>query len=609
MNEYKRLATFIKPHIWILALGLIFALLAQLLQGASIVGIFVSTIDKIIAGKEIVLTSNVYTPQFLTDLVDRVNKMQPRELINILLLIFGLALLLKPILEFVHSYLMNKLSERVMRSIRNRLFGKLMNLSVDFYSKAPTGTLVSKIVFDVMVLKNSLTQSLIDLIIQPATLLVYIGVMVFVKVYLNISWRWLIIGVILLPTVIYPVRLIGKQLKKIAHQMQEKMGDINVILHEAISGIRIVKAFLMEGYEINRFKEQNRNFYRMTMKSIKRMLFVRPITEGVSVLCVILLIWSGKDELLSGAFSFGALSALLVALLSLMKPIKALSRVYGVMQQAVAASNRIFEVLDTPQTIIEKKDAIVLPEIKRDIALKNVSFKYEKEEAEILKDINLEVKKGEIIAIVGSSGVGKTTLVNLIPRFYDVTGGSIKIDGADIRDVTLKSLLGQIGVVTQDLILFNDTVKFNIAYGSGYSEAEEMKAIESAKIANAHDFIMELPKGYDTVIGEKGLRLSGGQKQRIAIARALFKNPPILILDEATSQLDTESERLVQEAINHLMEGRTVLVIAHRLSTIKHATKIVTIEDGAIKEAGTHNQLMESPTLYKKLYDLQFKEY
>lgn len=609
MNEYKRLAGFIRPHIWLLIVGVTFAILAQLIQGVSMVGILVAAIDKIIAGKKIVLASNIYTPVFLKDAVDGANSMEAKSLINILLLVFGIALLIKPIFEFVNSYLMNKLSERVMQGIRNRLFSKLMTLSLDFYTRMPTGKLVSKIIFDVTVLKNSLTQSLIDLIIQPATLIVYIGLMICIKLYLNISWNWIIIGVVLLPTVIYPVRLIGKRLKKIAHQMQEKMGDMNVILHEAISGIRIVKAFLMEGYESNRFMEQNRNFYRITMKSIKRMLLVRPITEGVSVLCVILLIWSGRDELLSGTFSFGALSALLVVLLSLMKPIKALSRVYGVLQQALAASSRIFEVLDLEPSIVDKPGAIALPEIKEGITFTDVSFKYDKDGEEVLKNINLQVKKGEIVAIVGSSGTGKTTLVNLIPRFYDVSAGSVTIDGIDIRDVTAESLLGQIGVVTQDLILFNDTVKFNIGYGKSNSEMDESKIIKAAKVANAHEFIVNLPKGYDTIIGEKGVRLSGGQKQRLAIARALFKNPPILILDEATSQLDTESERLVQDALNHLMEGRTVVVIAHRLSTVKHATKIVTLQDGMVKESGTHEELLRSPTIYKRLYELQFRDY
>jgi subfamily B ATP-binding cassette protein MsbA len=609
MNEHKRLLSFIKPHIWLLVIGVVFAISAQLLQGVSIIGIFVSAIDKIVAGKDIVLAQNVPAPRILVDIVDKVNTTPPRVLINTLLLVFGIAMLIKPVLEFMHSYLMNKLSERVMRSIRDRLFEKFMALSFDFYTKNPTGKLVSKVIYDVTVLKNSLTQSLIDLIIQPAKLVVYIGMMLFVKAYSGISWRWLIIAVILLPTVIYPVRLIGKRLKKIASQMQEKMGDINVILHEAISGIRIVKAFLMEDYEKGRFRQQNKNFYKMSMKAIKKMLFVRPITEGVGVFCVVVLIWAGKEELLSGTFSFGALSALLFSLLSLMKPMKALGNIYGIIQQALSASNRIFEVLDTPISIAEKPGAVELRPLEKDITFKDVSFRYEKDGEDVLSDVNLTIDKGDILAIVGSSGVGKTTLVNLVPRFYDVTSGSVKIDGVDVKDVKVESLLKQIGIVTQDIILFNDTIKFNISYGKGGSKDDEARIIEAAKQANAHDFIKNLPKGYDTVIGEKGAMVSGGEKQRLAIARALFKNPPILILDEATSQLDTESERLVQDALNRLMEGRTVLVIAHRLSTIKHATKIVAMDKGTVRETGTHDELMASPSLYKKLYELQFKEF
>ncbi len=608
MNEYKRISVFIKPHIWILILGILFAFLAQALQGASIVGVLVPTIDKIIAKKDIVLADNVYAPQFLTIVVDKVNRMSPARLINLLLLIFASALLLKPIFEFLHSLFINMLSEKVMRRIRDKLFNKLLGLSLNFYSKSPTGKLVSKITYDVTVLKNSLTQSIRDLITQPVTLFVNVGVMLFVKVYFNISWRWIIVSVILLPTVIYPVRIIGKRLRKIALDMQEKMGDINVILYETISGMRIVKAFLMENYEKKRFFGQNKNFYKMTMKSIRRMLVIRPITEGVGIICVVLLIWSGRNDILSGNFSFGAFLALLLALLSLMKPMKALSRVYGVIQQGLAASSRIFEVLDTQPTIVEQPNARPLPPIKGDITFSNVSFAYDNED-EVLKGIDLRVKKGEIVAIVGSSGVGKTTLVNLIPRFYDATGGSIRIDGVDIRTATLESLRRQIGVVTQDLILFNDTVRFNIAYGRGDSDVDEARVVETAKAANAHGFIVEMPEGYDTAIGEKGVRLSGGQKQRIAIARAMFKNPPLLILDEATSQLDTESEMLVQEALTRLMKGRTVFVIAHRLSTIKNATKIVTLKNGTIKESGTHKDLMNRDSIYKRLYELQFKEY
>jgi len=606
VNEYKRLTSFIRPHIWILVIALIFAVLAQMLQGVSIVGTLIPAVDKIIAGKDIVLADNAPAPPILVDLVDKTNRMAPARLVTILLIIFTAAFLLKPVCEFFNSYFINKLGERVTKSIRDRLFDRLLALSLDFYSGSSTGKLVSKITYDVTILKNSLVQGVTTVVTEPVKLIIYSAVIFFVKVYFNISWRWILISLILLPTVIYPVRVIGKRLRKIALKMQEKMGDINVILYEAISGIRIVKAFQMEEYEKKRFADQNANFYKMSMKSVKRMLAVRPITEFIAVFCVVLLIWFGKNDLLSGAFSFGAFMALLLALLSLMKPIKSLSRVYGIVQQALAASSRIFELLDTYPTVIEKKGAKVLAPIKKEVTFENVSFRYHKKP--VLKDVNFKAQRGEIVAIVGSSGAGKTTLVNLIPRFYDAAGGAVKIDGVDIRDVTFESLRRQIGVVTQDLILFNDTVKFNIAYGGGKTGLNESAVKKAAEVANAHEFVVNLPQGYDTVIGEKGVRLSGGQKQRIAIARAMYKNPPILILDEATSQLDTESEILVQDALNRLMRGRTVFVIAHRLSTIKNATKILTLEDGAIKESGTHKELMDNDTLYKKLYDLQFKE-
>ncbi len=607
MREYKRLLSFIRPHLWILVLGMVFAILAQLLQGVSIVGTLIPAVDKIVAKKDIVLAAGVYTPPFLRALVDKVNDTPAEQLIMILLMVFTAAFLLKPIFEFFNSYFINKLGERVMRGIRDRLFGKLLGLSLDFYSQSSTGKLVSKITYDVTILKNSLIQGITTVITEPIKLIVYSGVVVFVLVYFNISWRWIVTSFILLPTVVFPVRIIGEKLRKIALKMQEKMGDINVILYEAISGIRIVKGFLMERYEKKRFSEQNANFYRIAMKSIKRMLVIRPITECIAIFCVVLLIWFGKDDLLSGTFSFGAFMALLFALLSLMKPIKSLSRVYGIVQQALAASSRIFDLLDKQPTIKEKPGATILPPIKKNIVFKNISFRYNKEE-EVLKNINLKMKNGEIVAIVGSSGSGKTTLVNLVPRFYDITGGTITIDGTDIRDVTLQSLRSQIGIVTQDLILFNDTVKFNIAYGAISPGSDESAVIEAAKAANAHEFITGLPEGYDTIIGEKGVRLSGGQKQRVAIARAMYKNPPILILDEATSQLDTESELLVQDALNHLMKGRTVFVIAHRLSTIKNATRILTLQDGIISESGTHDELMGAETQYKRLYELQFKE-
>lgn len=606
MNEYKRLLRFIRPHIWVLVLGIICAVSAELFQGISTIGTLVAGVDRIVSRRDIVLAQSGHIPEFVRNAVYALNTMSISSLLYILIAVFAAGFILWLIFEFLHSYLINMLSEKVMMNLRDMIFDKLMTLSLDFFSDTHSGKLVSRITYDVTVLKNSITQGLIDAILQPAKLIVYATLILFVRAAFGISWLWLIAPLLTIPVMVYPLRVIGKRLKKISLQMQDKMGDINIVLYEAISGIRIVKAFLMERYEMKRFADHNANFYKITMKSIKRILALRPITDGAAVLSVIFLIWLIKGEIVGGTFSFGALFAIIVALSMLMKPVKALSRVYGIAQQALAAAIRIFEILDARPSVVERPGAKTLAPITSEITFKGVSFGYKNEE-KVLNGITLRVKKGEIVAIVGSSGAGKTTLVNLIPRFYDVAGGSIEIDGLDIKDATLESLRRQIGIVTQDIILFNDTVRFNIAYGRGDSAYDEARIIEAAKVANAHGFIMDMPEGYNTVIGERGTRLSGGEKQRIAIARAMFKNPPILILDEATSQLDTESEQLVQDALNRLMEGRTVFVIAHRLSTVKNATKIVTLEDGFIKEAGTHDELMRAGATYKRLYELQFK--
>jgi subfamily B ATP-binding cassette protein MsbA len=361
----------------------------------------------------------------------------------------------------------------------------------------------------------------------------------------------------------------------------------------------------MEGYEADKFASQNQVFYRLAMKSTKRMAVVSPITEFVGIACVAIILWIAGKQIVSGSLSAGAFITFLASLLSLMRPIKRLTNVYTINQHAMAAADRIFETLDTNPAVAEKPGAVNLPRIKHSIKFDGVSFSYDPKDKEVLKDISFEIKVGEIAAFVGPSGVGKTSLVNLVPRFYDVSEGSVKIDGVDVRDSTSRSLMGQIGLVTQETILFNDTVAANICYGSPAADRETV--MKAAKIANAHDFIMKMPKGYDTVIGERGFRLSGGEKQRIAIARAVYKDPPILVLDEATSQLDTESEMLVQEAIDRMMRDRTVLVIAHRLSTIKHATMIYVLDGGKIAEKGSHEELLARGGLYKRLYDMQFK--
>jgi subfamily B ATP-binding cassette protein MsbA len=401
------------------------------------------------------------------------------------------------------------------------------------------------------------------------------------------------------------MRQIGRKLKVLSYKSQDKMADINSLLFETISGVRVVKAFNMEDYETSRFKAQNQDFYKLKMKGIRRTLMINPITEFVGALCGVgVLLWIGR-QVISGQVSFGVFGLFFGSLLSMLNPIKKLSNVNALVQQALAANERVYDVLNAKPTVVEKLDAQDLPAIKERISIKKADFYYDDENVVILRNINLDIGAKDIVAIVGPTGAGKSSLVNLIPRFYDPVRGSVSIDGIDLKDVTFKSLRAQIGIVTQETILFNDTVRANIAYG--HLEASDEYVHQAAKKAFAHDFIMKMPQGYDTIIGDRGFRLSGGERQRIAIARAILKNAPILILDEATSQLDSQSEQYVQEAIDELMKDRTVICIAHRLSTIKKSKKIVVLQAGEIVGAGPHEELVKSCPLYKTLYETQFK--
>ena len=565
-------------------------------------------VDNVLSGKEIPISDQQYVPPFLIDFVNKINilgKESPLVLFYWIAGILGVLLVLREITSFFKNYFMRDLGERVIRDIKAKIYDKFLILSLDFYGKNPTGKLVSRITYDAVLIRDSITTGLTDLFDQPIQIVVGLVVMAVIKVWFDISWVLIFLSLGVLPAILYPVRLLGKKLKKLSRQGQEKMGDINEALYETISGIRIVKAFSMESYESDRFKRNNQQFYKISMKTVKRMEIISPLSECAIILCTGIVVLLAGRRIVEGSLSAGAFIVFIGAFALLAKPMKRLARVYGVLQTALAAGNRIFEVLDEVPKVMERPGARVLPLIKKGVAFENVGFRYDEEY--VLEDISLDARKGDIIALVGPSGVGKTTLVNLIPRFYDPVKGSIKIDGVDIKSTTLKSLREQIGIVTQETILFNDTVSSNIAYGREVeSNKEEITC--AAKIANAHDFIMKMPNGYDTIVGERGFRLSGGEKQRLAIARAVFKNPPILILDEATSQLDTESEILVQKAIDRLMKSRTVFAIAHRLSTVKNATRILVIDKGRIVEQGTHEELMGRSGIYKRLYKMQFRE-
>ncbi|MEI8175414.1 MAG: ABC transporter ATP-binding protein [Candidatus Omnitrophota bacterium] len=602
-DEYKRVFRFIKPHLGILFLA-IGAMCVCSLMGSVSLGMLIPFVDKIVSGKQIAISNNVHVPAFLNDLVKTMNEKDPISLLNMLIIGVVVLFMIKQVFEYLRAYFMNKLGYRFLRDIRNAVYKKVLDLSIEFFHRNPTGKLTSKILFDTSVIKDSLIEGLTDLLYQPIEIIFYIGLIIFIKIYFAIPVGLVAASLGLTLLIVYPIIRLGRRIRKLSQMTQEKVADINATIYEAVSGISIVNAFSMQEYELNRLKKQNRDYYKIVMSSVKRMIAVNPLTELIALICVAIVLWVGGRGVITKSLSPGAFAAFIMALYSLLKPFKKLSKVHTINQQAFAASARVFDILDAEIKVAEKPSAIQVVDFRKEIAYKNVYFGYN--DQTVLKNIDITIKRGEIAAFVGPSGTGKTTLVNLLPRFYDPQQGSVLLDGSDVKELSLKSLRGLIGIVTQEAILFNDTVAQNIAYGSDV--ASNMDAvIKAAKAANSHAFIMNMPKGYETVIGERGFRLSGGEKQRLCIARAIFKNPPILILDEATSQLDTESELLVQEAIDNLMAGRTVLVIAHRLSTIKHATRIYVLENGAVVEKGSHQELIARSGLYNKLYNLQFR--
>ena len=595
MHDYIKLLRFLKGHGREFTLAVFFMFISSLFQGVQY-SLLVPLTDRILTNKTIVLPNKV--PAFLQSMVDRFNTMDTHLLLWVIPLVFFIMILIRLATTFCYDYLMNDIAQKIMRDIRSRLYEKIQHLSLDYFSRKRTGELISRITNDVQTIENGISYAVTDMVRQPFMIITYL-VMVFM-LYASAAGA----VIILVALIAWPMATFGKKLRKLAKGSQEKMADINSHLLETISGIRVVKAFSMEAYEIDRFRKRNQEFYKLKIKAIKRTLILSPIIEVVGTVFGLTVFMILGKQVMEGHLSFGVFGLFLAGILQVISPIKKLANVHVITQQALAANDRIYEVLDAKSTVIEKKDPQDLPTMKKNIVFQNVSFEYDSESGLVLKDINLEIKAGELLAIVGPTGTGKSTLANLIPRFYDPTEGKVLIDGIDLKDVSFQSLRDQIGIVGQETILFNDTVKANIAYG--FSLATDEKIEEATKRAFAHQFIMKMPNGYGTVIGDRGFRLSGGEKQRLAIARAILRNPPLLILDEATSQLDSESEKYVQDALDQLMVGRTVVAIAHRLSTVIKADKIVVIDGGRIVGLGRHDDLIKTCPLYKRLYENQF---
>jgi subfamily B ATP-binding cassette protein MsbA len=505
----------------------------------------------------------------------------------------------KGIFYYVYNYLLAKVGQSVIRDLRYILYNHIQSLPLSFFQKKPTGELISRIISDVTLIQGAVSNVLVGILKDTCQVFFLVGVIFYQ------DWRMASIAMISLPLVIYPIINFGRRHRRLSRGSQQTTAQVSNILYETITGNRIVKAFCMEKYEVSRFGETIDRLFAIVMRDTRIGAISRPLMEFLGGVGISLVVLYGGSQVLAGKSTPGTFFSFLTALIMIYEPIKGVSAINNTLQQGIAAAERVFEILDVESEVIEKSDAVELAPIKESIEFKDVRFRYD-DDTEILKGINLKISPGEVLAIVGSSGGGKSTLVNLIPRFYDVSSGSVNIDGKDIRDVTLRSLRSQIGIVTQQTILFNDTVRNNIAYGSPDATYEQIKA--AAKAAHALNFIQKLPNGFDTVIGESGARLSGGERQRMSIARAILKNAPILILDEATSSLDTESEREVQQAIENLVQSRTTFVIAHRLSTIRNAHRIIVIQNGRIVEEGTHETLLPLGGVYKMLYDMQFQD-